>query len=55
VVKVFHEDEPSRFIIGRICKALKQTIDKFDLMMKEEQPKQVDKIFIAGSHRASSS
>jgi hypothetical protein len=36
------------FIIGRICTALKQTMNKFDLMMKEKQPKQADMIFLTG-------
>jgi hypothetical protein len=36
------------FIIGRICTALKQTMDKFDLMMKEAQPKQADTVFLVG-------
>jgi hypothetical protein len=36
------------FIIGRLCAALKQTMDKFYVMMKEEQPNQVDAVFPAG-------
>ena len=45
-LRVFHEDERSRFIVSRVAPAFKINSDKFDLMFKDEESKQNYSIFL---------
>ena len=47
-LKMFHEDERSRFILGRICAAFKITQDKLDVGLKEDESRQALSVFLAG-------